>query len=129
MQERIVELLAKLPDGELTEQLLIVNDDLNNLFLRFVNILAFYEQFTILQVYYLRYRYSRYEKNREAECSTITVDGKSKKATDLLQGFIDEPIATTSNQFSKLSNYAYIYISYCLLFITLFFLQSLLISY
>lgn len=35
MQERIVELLAKLPDGELTEQLLIVNDDLNNLFLRF----------------------------------------------------------------------------------------------
>jgi len=37
MQERIVDLLAKLPDGELTEQLLIVNDDLNNLFLRLVN--------------------------------------------------------------------------------------------
>lgn len=34
MQERIVELLAKLSDGELTEQLLLVNDDLNNLFLR-----------------------------------------------------------------------------------------------
>jgi len=115
MQERIVELLAKLPDGELTEQLLIVNDDLNNLFLRFVNILAFYKQFIMLQVYYLCYRYSRYEKNREAECSTIIVDGKSKKATDLLQGFIDEPIATSSNQFSKLSNYPFICINYCLL--------------
>lgn len=34
MQDRIVELLAKLSDGKLTEQLLIVNDDLNNLFLR-----------------------------------------------------------------------------------------------
>ncbi|XP_015373660.1 PREDICTED: TOM1-like protein 2 [Diuraphis noxia] len=79
MQERIVELLAKLSDGELTEQLLQVNDDLNNLFLR----------------------YSRYEKNREAECSSV--DGPSIKTTDLLQGFIDEPIATTSNQFSKLS--------------------------
>ncbi|KAL5241162.1 hypothetical protein ACI65C_008572 [Semiaphis heraclei] len=79
MQERIVELLAKLSDGELTEQLLQVNDDLNNLFLR----------------------YSRYEKNREAGCSSV--DGPSIKTTDLLQGFIDEPIATTSNQFSKLS--------------------------
>jgi len=79
MQERIVELLAKLSDGELTEQLLLVNDDLNNLFLR----------------------YSRYEKNREARCST-SVDGPLK-TTDLLQGFIDEPIATTSNQFSKLN--------------------------
>lgn len=39
MQERIVELLAKLPDGELTEQLLLVNDDLNNVFLRLVYIL------------------------------------------------------------------------------------------
>lgn len=38
MQERIVELLAKLPDGELTEQLLLVNDDLNNLFLRLVSL-------------------------------------------------------------------------------------------
>ncbi|KAL4098622.1 hypothetical protein QTP88_023187 [Uroleucon formosanum] len=81
MQERIVELLAKLSDGELTEQLLLVNDDLNNLFLR----------------------YSRYEKNREAGCSSFSTDGQSIKTTDLLQGFIDEPIATTSNQFSKLS--------------------------
>jgi len=39
MQERIVELLAKLSDGELTEQLLQVNDDLNNLFLRLAFIL------------------------------------------------------------------------------------------
>lgn len=39
MQERIVELLAKLSDGELTEQLLLVNDDLNNLFLRLAFIL------------------------------------------------------------------------------------------
>lgn len=38
MQERIVDLLAKLSDGELTEQLLLVNDDLNNLFLRLVYI-------------------------------------------------------------------------------------------
>lgn len=45
MQERIVELLAKLPDGELTEQLLIVNDDLNNLFLRFAKKNIFYEYF------------------------------------------------------------------------------------
>ncbi|XP_025422153.1 TOM1-like protein 2 isoform X1 [Sipha flava] len=81
MQERIVELLAKLPDGEFTEQLLLVNDDLNNLFLR----------------------YSRYEKNREAGCNNTIVDGPSSKNTDLLQGFIDEPIATTSNQFSKLT--------------------------
>lgn len=36
MQERIVELLAKLPDGEFTEQLLLVNDDLNNVFLRLI---------------------------------------------------------------------------------------------
>lgn len=51
MQERIVELLAKLPDGELTEQLLLVNDDLNNLFLRLV-----YIYYTILYEYiiYLR---------------------------------------------------------------------------
>lgn len=50
-------------------------------------------------------RYSRYEKNREAGCSSTTVDGSSIKTTDLLQGFIDEPIATTSNQFSNLSKY------------------------
>ncbi|VVC26269.1 Hypothetical protein CINCED_3A025346 [Cinara cedri] len=81
MQERIVELLAKLPDGEFTEQLLLVNDDLNNVFLR----------------------YSRYENNREAGCSTTTVDSSPIKTTDLLQGFLDEPIATTSNEFSKLS--------------------------
>ncbi|XP_050433901.1 TOM1-like protein 2 isoform X2 [Adelges cooleyi] len=80
MQERIVELLAKLSDGELTEQLLLVNDDLNNLFLR----------------------YSRYEKNRDAGGSVVD-GGSSIKTTDLLQDFIDQPVATTSNQFSKLS--------------------------
>lgn len=48
-------------------------------------------------------RYSRYEKNREAGCSNTIVDGPSSNTTDFLQGFIDEPIATTSNQFSKLS--------------------------
>lgn len=116
MQERIVDLLAKLPDGEFTEQLLLVNDDLNNLFLRLVFIL-----FTIFFKYFkkfiynwllinLSYRYSRYEKNREAGCSSIsTVDGPSINTTDLLQGFINEPIATTSNQFNKLSKY---YINY-----------------
>lgn len=56
-------------------------------------------------MYNLYYRYSRYEKNREAGYSTTTVDGKSVKTTNLLQDLIDEPIATTSNQFSKLSNY------------------------
>lgn len=50
-------------------------------------------------------RYSRYEKNREAGCSNTTVDGSSIKSTDLLQDFIDQPVATTSNQFSKLSKY------------------------
>ncbi|XP_050545283.1 TOM1-like protein 2 [Daktulosphaira vitifoliae] len=80
MQERIVELLSKLSDGELTEQLLLVNDDLNNLFLR----------------------YSRYEKNREAGCSN-TVDNPLIKTTDLIQDFVDHPITTASNEFSKLS--------------------------
>lgn len=106
MQDRIVELLAKLSDGKLTEQLLIVNDDLNNLFLRLdYKILPNIMNLNFLQLYNLYNRYSRYEKNREAGCSNITVDGSSIKTTDLLQGFIDEPIATTSNQFSKLSNY------------------------
>lgn len=59
-------------------------------------------------MYNLYNRYSRYEKNREAGCSTTIVDGPSVKTTDLLQGFIDGPIATTSNQFSKLSNYYFI---------------------
>lgn len=48
MQERIVELLAKLPDGELTEQLLLVNDDLNNLFLRLVFILNILENIFVI---------------------------------------------------------------------------------
>lgn len=54
------------------------------------------------------YRYSRYEKNREAGCSNTTIDGQPLKTNDLLQGFIDEPVATTSNQFSKLSNDTYL---------------------
>ena len=107
MQERIVELLAKLSDGELTEQLLLVNDDLNNLFLRLAFILVNISKknYIYLQVLIVWNRYSWYEKNREAGCSSLSVDGQSIKTTDLLQGFIDEPIATTSNQFSKLSNY------------------------
>lgn len=44
MQERLVELISKLSNDELTAELLRINDDLNNLFLR----------------------YSRWEKNREA---------------------------------------------------------------
>lgn len=44
MQERLVELINKLPNDGLFEELLRINDDLNNLFLR----------------------YSRWEKNREA---------------------------------------------------------------
>jgi len=52
MQERIVELLAKLSDGELTEQLLLVNDDLNNLFLRLAFIL-----FNILKSITYIYKY------------------------------------------------------------------------
>lgn len=44
MQQRLVELISKLPNDGLFEELLRINDDLNNLFLR----------------------YSRWEKNREA---------------------------------------------------------------
>lgn len=44
MQQRLVELINKLPNDGLFEELLRINDDLNNLFLR----------------------YSRWEKNREA---------------------------------------------------------------
>lgn len=44
MQERMVDLISKLSNDELTAELLRINDDLNNLFLR----------------------YSRWEKNREA---------------------------------------------------------------
>lgn len=44
MQERIVDLISKLSNDEITADLLRINDDLNNLFLR----------------------YSRWEKNREA---------------------------------------------------------------
>lgn len=44
MQERLVDLISKLSNDELTAELLRINDDLNNLFLR----------------------YSRWEKNREA---------------------------------------------------------------
>lgn len=44
MQQRLVELISKLPNDGLFEELLRINDELNNLFLR----------------------YSRWEKNREA---------------------------------------------------------------
>lgn len=44
MQERLVELISKLSNDEITADLLRINDDMNNLFLR----------------------YSRWEKNREA---------------------------------------------------------------
>ena len=44
MQDRLVELISKLSNDEMTADLLRINDDLNNLFLR----------------------YSRWEKNREA---------------------------------------------------------------
>lgn len=44
MQERLVDLISKLSNDELTAELLRINDELNNLFLR----------------------YSRWEKNREA---------------------------------------------------------------
>ncbi|KAJ8969713.1 hypothetical protein NQ314_001627 [Rhamnusium bicolor] len=54
MQQRLVELISKLPNDGLFEELLRINDDLNNLFLR----------------------YSRWEKNREA--------GKNHSASALL---------------------------------------------
>lgn len=44
MQDRLVELISKLSNDELTAELLRINDELNNLFLR----------------------YGRWEKNREA---------------------------------------------------------------
>ncbi|XP_044758003.1 TOM1-like protein 2 [Coccinella septempunctata] len=45
MQERLMELISRLPNDELTAELLRINDDMNNLFLR----------------------YSRWEKNRDAK--------------------------------------------------------------
>lgn len=57
MQERLVELISKLSNDELTAELLRVNDDMNNLFLR----------------------YSRWENNREGRQgqSASTVLGKA----------------------------------------------------
>lgn len=49
MQERVVELIGKLADDEMTAELLRINDELNNLFLR----------------------YSRFTKNKAVAASTI----------------------------------------------------------
>lgn len=50
MQQRLMELISKLPNDSLFEELLRINDDLNNLFLR----------------------YSRWEKNRGAGLKNVS---------------------------------------------------------
>lgn len=89
MQERLMELISRLPNDELTAELLRINDDMNNLFLR----------------------YSRWEKNREAKGhspSTILAKtlppmaqtGKpTLEASDSLIDFDDD----LPNQLTKLS--------------------------
>lgn len=66
MQERLVELISKLPNDSLFEELLRINDDLNNLFLR----------------------YSRWEKNREA--------GKKQSASALIAKAIPPTTTSSS---------------------------------
>lgn len=91
MQERLVDLINKLPNDGLFEELLRINDELNNLFLR----------------------YSRWEKNREAgikhqsasqvlaQAIPPTVNKKPPLETnDSLIDFEDD----VSDNFSKIGN-------------------------
>lgn len=92
MQERLVELINKLPNDGLFEELLRINDDLNNLFLR----------------------YSRWEKNREAgmKQSASAVIAKaipptSKPSLESSDSLIDfgEDIPDKLNKISKFVKY------------------------
>lgn len=80
MQERVVDLIGKLAHDEMTAELLRINDELNNLFLR----------------------YSRYTKNKAVAASTIlaqtighpqnieTASSLTKKEADSLIDLSDE---------------------------------------
>lgn len=87
MQERLVELISKLSNDELTAELLRINDDLNNLFLR----------------------YSRWEKNREAgnqSASAVLAKAMGPKpyAPPTEESLIDlSPLDDLSDQLTKLS--------------------------
>lgn len=89
MQERLVELISKLSNDELTAELLRINDDLNNLFLR----------------------YSRWEKNREAGgqsasavlAKAIGPSPKNVSDSQADDSLIDLGPPDVSDQLSKLS--------------------------
>lgn len=86
MQERLVELISKLSNDELTADLLRINDDLNNLFLR----------------------YGRFEKNREAgsgqSASAVLAKAITPKKLEQEDSLIDlGPPDDLSDQLSKLS--------------------------
>lgn len=89
MQQRLVELISKLSNDELTAELLRINDDLNNLFLR----------------------YSRWEKNHEAggqSASTVLakVIGTGPKASSAQKdddSLIDLGPPDVSDQLNKIS--------------------------
>ncbi|KAK9887205.1 hypothetical protein WA026_021048 [Henosepilachna vigintioctopunctata] len=83
MQDRLVDLISKLPNDELTAELLRINDDMNNLFLR----------------------YSRWEKNREAKgqsASAVLAKAMPKPTLDTSDSLIDFD-DNTLNQLSKLT--------------------------
>lgn len=94
MQERLVDLISKLSNDELTAELLRINDDMNNLFLR----------------------YSRWEKNREAggqSASAIiarTIGAKAKPSYASGDSLIDlGPPDDLTNQLSKLGKLSFLY--------------------
>lgn len=113
MQERLVELISKLSNDELTGELLRINDDLNNLFLR----------------------YSRWEKNREAggqSASAVLAKamGPTPKAnnTSTDDSLIDfGPPENLTDELSKLGQSFNFYSTY-MLYITAVFLTSVILK-
>lgn len=100
MQERLVDLISKLSNDELTAELLRINDDMNNLFLR----------------------YSRWEKNREAGgqsasavlARTIGASSKPNPPLESNDSLIDlGPPDDLTSQLSKLGKFIYL-CSFCM---------------